>query len=213
MKIGICSDVHGDYASLCRALEFFQANAVDQIVCAGDLVEKGSCDDQVVAKFAELQIPCVQGNHDENAIRHHRLSDVFKIEGESPLRQESIDYLKSLPVIFERRLEEKNFLVAHATLTNNAGSIFQDKSHKRLSKVFKKELNRFDFDILIVGHTHRPFEINFRGKRILNPGATCQLKHRDSHTAGIFELPQGLFQVFSLENGSVCDIERIELPI
>ena len=39
MKIGIISDVHGDYTALTTALERLEnEHHVDQILCAGDLV-------------------------------------------------------------------------------------------------------------------------------------------------------------------------------
>ncbi len=87
MKIGILSDVHGDMNSLQKALMFFERNAVDSMICAGDVVEKGDNDDGVVSRLRDLEILCVQGNHDENAIRHHELSGAVKVPGEVPLNR------------------------------------------------------------------------------------------------------------------------------
>lgn len=75
MRIGIISEIHGDMPSLTAAVDYLQQQTVDLILCAGDVVERGSDDHGVVSYLRQLGIPCVQGNHDENAVRHSELSD------------------------------------------------------------------------------------------------------------------------------------------
>jgi predicted phosphodiesterase len=63
MKIGLISDIHGDIDALRMALEHL--HDADHILCAGDLVEKGSAGPAVVDLIRERSIPTVRGNHDE----------------------------------------------------------------------------------------------------------------------------------------------------
>jgi hypothetical protein len=44
MKIGIISDIHGDMNSLNTAISVLQNAAVNGMLCAGDLVERGAND-------------------------------------------------------------------------------------------------------------------------------------------------------------------------
>src|SRR3954465_13757067 len=67
MKIGIISDIHGHLAPLEKALALLDRLGVEQIVCAGDLVGEGYEGDAVVKLLQARQIPCVLGNHDEEA--------------------------------------------------------------------------------------------------------------------------------------------------
>ena len=67
MKIGIFSDVHGHLTELQKTLALFQSHDVDQIVCLGDLVDKGTDSDGVISLMAEREITCVLGNHDAKA--------------------------------------------------------------------------------------------------------------------------------------------------
>ena len=60
-------------------------------------------------------------------------------------------------------------------------------------KRFKKDLARVDADIVVVGHTHFPFDVTFRDKWIVNPGCVCDLQSRDSHTYGILDLSELTF--------------------
>ncbi|MCA9070940.1 MAG: metallophosphoesterase family protein [Planctomycetaceae bacterium] len=206
MKIGILSDIHGDLVSLQKALTLFELHAVDSVLCAGDVVEKGRNDDEVVSLLRELGVPCVQGNHDENAIRHQELSREFKVPGEVPLKSETIEYLKSLPRVIEQNIAGTKILLTHGTPSQNAGRVFHEDGSQRLSKSFKKDLARTDCEIVVVGHTHSPFDVRYREKRVINPGATCDLKGRDSHTVGILDLPGGLFTVFELKTATPCEI-------
>ncbi len=48
MKIGIISDIRSDAIALRKALDLLRAEGVDQIVCAGDLVNKGGDSEGVV---------------------------------------------------------------------------------------------------------------------------------------------------------------------
>lgn len=95
MRIGIISDIHGDMQSLTAATSCLRQSSVDLILCAGDLVERGSDDHGVIAYLRQQAVPCVQGNHDENAVRHAKLycdSD-DRTEIESPLSGEAVEFL------------------------------------------------------------------------------------------------------------------------
>lgn len=206
MRVGILSDIHGDAVSLRKAIALFENLAVDSIICAGDVVEKGPDDDEVVALLRELGVLCVQGNHDENAVRHFELCQHTTTE--TPLKPKTIEYLKSLPMVAEHELAGTSVLVTHAIPSQNAGRVFHNEGVHRLSKSFKKDLSGTDCRIIIVGHTHDPFDIRFREQRIINPGATCRLKARDSHTAAVLKLPEGELFVYDL-----ADASRRELKV
>ena len=206
MKIGILSDIHGDFISLRKALQFFETLEVQEILCAGDLVEKGPYEDRVVAEFRARSVLCVEGNHDENAVRHHRLSEAMQLADEVALLPETIAYLNGLPHTLLLDRGEERLLVTHAAPSNNACAVFDNLNSRKLSKRFKKDLATADCSLMILGHTHYPFDITFRGKRVINPGAACKLKARDSHTCGILDLANGDFSVYRLE-----DLQREEI--
>jgi predicted phosphodiesterase len=64
MKIGLIADIHADLEALELALMLMEQHGVQQILCAGDLVDKGKHGDAVVQRIRDLRIPCVLGNHD-----------------------------------------------------------------------------------------------------------------------------------------------------
>src|SRR5438132_3953606 len=104
MKLGLIADIHCDVEGLHRAMRLLDDHGVDDLLCAGDLVEKGKgCDgDAVVEVMRCLEIPCVKGNHDihaafnqqwirENLIpRNPKLLDLL-------LKDHTLAYLAELP--------------------------------------------------------------------------------------------------------------------
>lgn len=208
MRLGIISDIHGDWDSLRTAISVLQNAAVDMLLCAGDLVERGSDDHGVVQFLREQAIPCVQGNHDENAVRHAALNGDSEehTHDDTVLSKDAIDFLSQLPLTQTFTFSDTKILLAHATPSDNGAPVFQDSGCNSLSKKFKKDLARMEANILIVGHTHYPFDIRFKDKRVLNPGSVCNLQSRDSHTCGIFDLSDQSFSVLNLTNGSSVEI-------
>ncbi|TNE51298.1 MAG: metallophosphoesterase [Deltaproteobacteria bacterium] len=203
MRIGILSDIHANLPALEAAFALLHEKGVDRVVCAGDLVEKGDHGDEVVAMMEESWIPCVMGNHDENAVMHAEFSqEVEEVEEEEdaprPLKPSTISYLRGLPSQRRYEWEGLSVLIAHATPASLHAHLFRDPREGLFAKSFKKEVLRASIDILILGHTHAPLHANFRGTHIFNPGSVCLGRNRDSHTCAILELPACQFEVFHL---------------
>src|SRR5689334_8903920 len=98
MKIGLISDIHADLKSLRFALDILQGQGVDQIVCAGDLTDKGIDGDAVVNLIRQRNIPSVVGNHDWLAERNqHWLLQNYGASHPMLVTEETLQYLNTLP--------------------------------------------------------------------------------------------------------------------
>ncbi len=188
MKLGLVSDIHAEAHALRSALEALVARGVDKILCAGDLVDKGPDGDEVVALVQSWLIPCVQGNHDLGAVESARL------DGGSGLKAQTLAVLEGLPVTRRYLWEGCRVLLAHAAPYNQSTYVFPDD----IPKAFKRKARGFDTDVLILGHTHRPMCIPYRGMWLVNPGSVCGQRPRDSHTCAILTLPTMDFEVIEL---------------
>ena len=62
MRIGIISDVHGNYVALRTVLEHM--GSIDALWCLGDLVGYGPQPNECVSEIAEYPHLCIPGNHD-----------------------------------------------------------------------------------------------------------------------------------------------------
>ena len=206
MKIGVIADIHGEIKALHSALNLLESNAVDQIVCAGDLVDRGPDGDAVVSLIREREIPCVQGNHDQLAdvtqsfyARHPELAFPSL-----QLNPDSLDYLKDLPPILTFEWEERSIYLTHANPWQDATLYLYPRS---------SYLQFFDViaaakaDIVILGHTHTPMVVRILDTLIVNPGSVYANRGMNGRTCGILSLPDCTFDLFNIDTGEQITLE------
>lgn len=194
MKIGLISDIHAQLSDLERALDILYDHKVEKILCAGDLVEKGPDGDAVIDLVNRHLIAAVEGNHDENAVRH----DSLNLQGEeSALSEVSVRYLASLPRTRDYEWLGQRILLCHGTPESNKTRVYAENVPKRM----KKTLRSSCYDIFIHGHSHAPMDVQWKGIRLLNPGSVLGERPSDSHTCGVLDLESGCFEVLRLKDG------------
>ncbi len=200
MKIGLISDIHGDFPSLVKALRVFQQVKVDKILCAGDLVEKGDRGDEVVALIHKLKIPCVMGNHDEMAPNNQQwLKDNMDITHPNTKKQllqpETIDIIEQFPRKLRFEWHNLRILLVHGSPTSNVEYLMKTASIKR----FAEHARNARADIIICGHTHNPMHYYVDDVHFINPGSV--IKGVSSHTCAILTLPEKQVTLYYLETG------------
>lgn len=133
MRIGILTDIHGDFTTMRRVLDRLESLRVDRLICLGDLVVHGDAHNEVVDYFrVRPEIPVIKGNHDIGATIHEHLLDSLKFFSASSrentlacraaLSPENRAYLSDLPP----QLHEGPVLYTHATIV--AGSA-ENRAH------------------------------------------------------------------------------------
>ena len=193
-RIGIISDVHAQLDALEIALDALTSRGVDRVLCAGDLVDKGPDGDAVVEMVQERLIPCVLGNHDETVARHHEL--YARVVGEEDaLKDETVAFLADLPLTRSYTIEGQRILLAHGIPTSNRVYFWEDRGKP---KELKRWARNPGHEYVILGHTHRPMDVDWLGVRYLNPGSVSRVRPRDSHTCAILTLPEGTYEVIDL---------------
>ena len=180
MKIAIISDIHGNLEALKVVLNDIKERGIDKIYCLGDIIAKGShqqecCD--LVRKNCEKVI---KGNCDEYFTSDIDLTK--KSEGEakrikwnkSKINEETANYLRNLPFCHEFYMSGRliRLLHAHPERTDKfAGSI--DKL-ERLYELFlpsKNTISNEKADVIIYGHIHTPYMQRIYNRMIVNVGS------------------------------------------
>lgn len=141
MRTAIFSDIHGNYEALQVVLDDIEQRVIDRVLCLGDLVEGGEDNERVVAKIRELNIPTVQGNHDEH--------------NDCRLPEDIQYWLDELPL---DRIEG-DCIYTHIT----------SKSKKRIISNNIEAWNVFDetnYRLCFIGHTHFPALFGDRNEAI-----------------------------------------------
>ena len=215
MRIGLIADIHCDLIGLGLALDLFREKHVHTILCAGDIVEKGDGPDgdAVIELLTAYKIPCVQGNHDFDAVGNQR----WLIENGDPqnpnyqrrlLADSSLEYVLHLPDILRFEWEGRRVLLAHGAPWSAQIYIYANTARD----VYDRMALEAQADVVVLGHTHEPMRVELGDLLVVNPGSVCD--HGDapgSRTCGILSLPDGAFDVYDLRTGTKTELATTEI--
>ncbi|MDQ7034075.1 MAG: YfcE family phosphodiesterase [Anaerolineae bacterium] len=188
MRIGILSDVHGDYGALETTLNKMKnEHQVSRILCAGDLVGRGPEQNRVVESIRQHNIITVRGNHDEWFYG---------------ISTENTDYLKNLPVDWEGKIGSIKVFMCHGKPANNMWGMYRDHLSETYLKLVLKSLK---VDVLVTGHTHLPLFMRVDAGVLVNPGSLYAFKstRETSSSYGILDLSTLEFGVYAAETDTV----------
>ena len=173
MRYGVLSDIHANLEALSAVLAALKKEAVNEYVCAGDIIGYGADPDACVGAVKKLRASSILGNHD--AVCAGRISlDAFTqyakdalVWTDAHMTEESRDYLKGLKY---RHDEEGVFTAVHGTLSGPElfGYMFTRREAQESFELLENNL-------LFIGHTHVPgvFEesrgrVTFSGRNRIN---------------------------------------------
>lgn len=158
MRYGVIADIHANLPALEAVLSALGKLEVDAYACAGDLVGYGPQPNECVDAIRRLGAQCVAGNHDLIALgvlsddRCERLARESLRWTRSALDEASCEFLAQLP----RRAElDGGVILAHGSLEDPQEYILGiDRTATELGRLAEGDPAA---QILVVGHTHRPF--------------------------------------------------------
>lgn len=189
-KVGLIGDVHATVAPLKDALSIFQQKDVEIIICVGDIAGYGNELNQTIELLINSESQIILGNHDIWYVSSHFAEEEKRVE----------EFLKKLPSVLDLTIEGKHLYAVHASppdsnmkgikLLDVNGNIIQNEIERWTS-----HLERYEYDVLIVGHTHQVFAEKLGRTLVINPGST-----KFNNTSVILRLPDMEVQVLPLLN-------------
>jgi putative phosphoesterase len=191
--IAIITDIHGNLPALQAALERIDELGISRVVCGGDLVGYGPHPNEVCALIAEREIPTIYGNYDYAIARD--LEDcgcAYVDQHERELGQRSVawtlehtdkaakGFMRELPFDLRFALGERRIHLVHGSPRKVNEYLFEDKPDRLYERLAAAE----DADVLVFGHTHKPWISEFSGVLFVNCGSVG--KPKDGDTRGAF---------------------------
>ncbi|RME09370.1 MAG: metallophosphoesterase [Ardenticatenia bacterium] len=179
MKLAILSDIHGNQPALEAVLEDLQREAPDYVVVAGDLVNRGPHNAEVVDMVrAHPEWRVIQGNHDElvaDWVLGRASENLYNDPAYTPLNwvaeqlgDERVAYLDQLP--FEHVVELPNtapVLVVHGSPRHNREGLRPSLDDETLATI----LEGVEAPVVVGAHTHVPMARRVGRWLVLNSGA------------------------------------------
>ncbi|WP_457678946.1 metallophosphoesterase family protein [Thermovibrio sp.] len=213
MKVGILSDIHGNFHALKEVEKKLNELKVNEVWCLGDVVGYGAFPKECVRWVKENCSLAVLGNH-EFAILGYcdlELLNDYAVNSltwsREMLGEEEVSFLKSLPV----QAFKEGFQLVHDT-PRAPGSMEYVLSKEDAYGVLLSQKR----PVCFFGHTHIPkgyrlwsaevdeVSLNplyFRaGRYLVNPGSVGQPRDRDPRASfGVVDLKESSFTLYRVE--------------
>jgi putative phosphoesterase len=166
VRIGIVSDIHSNAPGLRTALD--RMGEVDQLLCAGDIVEDYRFSNDVVELLRRRDAVCVLGNHDVGL-----LSASGARAREAPgVQRGHVEWLGRQPLRADLHVDGRRLVMTHASPCPPGTQYVWPRSPelKRLADV--------DADYVVLGHTHSQMVTRVGGVLVVNPGSVGEARDR-----------------------------------
>lgn len=169
MKIAFLSDVHGNSLALKNCLSFLESQDIGHIYFLGDAMGYMPHAAEVLELLQERNIPCLKGNHEAMLLGQLPLDEgrdkIYQLgHTAASFSQEQKEYISSWAEHISFEVDDKKYLLVHGSPFNHInGYIYPDTDLNAFSEV--------DADVIVMGHTHHPFERMLGNKRLINTGA------------------------------------------
>ncbi len=212
-RIAVFGDIHGNLPALEAVLADMAARGVDDhVYCLGDLVGYGTFPNEVITAIRERGIPTIMGNYDQGV---GQSSDdcgcAYKTEEERALGDRSIAwsnahtseenkaFLRALVAQIPHRLGGLRVLLAHGSPRRINEYLYEDRPDSSLERI----LDQADVDVLVVGHTHRPYHrVLPSGRHVVNAGSVGKPKDND---------PRACYVILTAA-GNGLNVEFVRVP-
>jgi len=193
MRVGIISDVHGDYETLVQTLHRLRrVHQAEKLLCAGDIVGRGPDENAVVEEIRRWNVVTVRGNHDDFA---------------PDISAENLRYLKHLPVDWVGSISGRRVFMCHGKPGNNMWGIYRDHLSETYLSMMLRSLK---VDVMVTGHTHVPLFMRVPEGVLVNPGSlyTFQSDRATSGTYAVLDLSD---MTVGLYDARSADVRRVEI--
>ncbi len=190
MRIGLISDLHANLPATQAVLAALDREAVDLILCAGDLVCYGAQPNEVLALLRRRGVPCVLGNYDAAAGWGNPISRKPSRPATEALKQAAMNwtrailqpahrrFLRGLPWTHSGRYGGLSLTLLHAGPEYLDEAILPEHTQRQAEIA-----RRTQAEVLVLGHTHLAFAVNHGDLLCVNPGAVGRALDGDVRAA------------------------------
>ena len=213
MRIAVFSDIHSNSLALNNVIEDIEKERCDRVYCLGDLVGYGPRPNETINTMRESGITTIIGNYDEG-VGYERgecgcayTTDEEKREGQKSIdwtteqvTLENKEYLRSLHDKIEFTANGYKILLVHGSPRRINEYLYEDRPERSLSHM----LESIDVDILVCGHTHKPYHRIVNDVHIINDGSVGKPKDGD---------PRACYAVIELDETISVEFRRVEYPV
>ena len=188
MTLAVFSDVHGNLPALDAVLSDIKRQHVDAVYCLGDLVGYAAFPNEVVERIRAAEIPTIMGNYDDGVgfdrdecgcayreARERELGDRSLAWTKAHTTAENKAFLRTLHRELRLDVNGTRVLLVHGSPRKMNEYLFEDRP---LSS-FQRLAASSNADVIVYGHTHRPYAKVVDDVLFVNVGSVGKPKDGD----------------------------------
>ncbi len=188
-RIAVFSDIHGNLPALHAVMEDMDQRGLEQRYCLGDLVGYGTFPNEVIEIIRARGIPTIMGNYDQGVGNNSdECGCAYRTAEEEALGKRSIAwsnahtseenkaFLRNLLPQRSLELGGLHVVLAHGSPRKINEYLYIDRPDAGLERI----LDGVHADVLVVGHTHKPYHrVLPSGRHLINDGSVGKPKDGD----------------------------------
>jgi len=188
MRVAIYSDIHGNRHALDAVLADIGRESFDAVYCLGDLVGYGAFPNEVTERVRASQTPTVMGNYDDGVgFERDECGCAYRDPVDQALGERSLawtkaqvtaankTYLRTLSKEIRFDADGKRVLLVHGSPRKLNEYLFEDRPLSSFQRLAASSAA----DIIVFGHTHKPYVKTVDGVMFLNAGSVGKPKDGD----------------------------------
>ena len=171
MKIGILSDLHGNFDATYSVLESARKKGVSILFILGDLVGYYFEPHKILKLLKNWKCYYIIGNH-ELLLKNYDGREKKNLSfyyAKKDLTKKELQFLFNLPKELSIKINNKLFYLCHSNPKHDDKYLYPSMKKKIVNTFIERPE-----EVFIFGHTHYQFLYERNGKKILNPGSVGQ---------------------------------------
>lgn len=211
-RIAVFSDLHGNVAAGKAVLAAIDAEAPDAVYCLGDLVGYGAFPNETAELVRSRGIPTIMGNYDDGVgFDRDDCGCAYKDADEEARGQQSLHwtravtsdenkaYLRTLVPEIRFEVEGQRVRLVHGSPRRMNEYLFEDRDQRSLERIAQQA----ECDVLVFGHTHKPWVREIGGVLFVNDGSVGKPKDGD---------PRAAWALLTFDDGQEPHVEIRRVP-
>jgi putative phosphoesterase len=195
MRIAIFSDVHANFPALEAVLHDIATVGVDERYALGDLVGYAPWPNEVLERLRAEGLPIVMGNYDDGTgfgrdecgcaytrPDEKALGDAGFAWTKANTSDVNKAWLRTLSAEIRFELDGKRYLLVHGSPRRINEYLYEDKPDETFARIAAGA----NADVIVCGHTHRPYDKTVAGTRFVNVGSAGKPKDGDPRACWAF---------------------------
>jgi putative phosphoesterase len=187
-RLAVFSDVHGNIHALHSVLDAIRRASLERIYCLGDVVGYGAFPNEVIEALDNSKIPTVMGNYDDGTgfdrddcgcayrdAEHQRLGDLSFKWTKAHVTADNKALLRKYVPEIRLNIGGLRFLLVHGSPRRMNEYLYED----RPESTFQRIAESAGADVIVSGHTHKPYVKKVAGVTFINDGSAGYPKDGD----------------------------------